>query len=544
MRKLAAVLASVAILLGAVALLRTWLDRVDRGGLSVEATPGPGVMTAPVTLRQVGPRRRAAQVEVDGRPVQLAAGSEEGRLVLDPDDLGPGLHVVSWDADYLGRPPRQATFAWLAGPFRAPGQVACAVRLTLGEEALERFGQTLESAVTEAVESIGGLPRVNTTAMTVKIVEAGIDATAQVEFEGRSSLRATLPLRLDIGEKGALRIGQRGPVEAEATGSVGTAAALKGGGLFAGLAELFKHPGRGLKGAVAAAQEKGAEETSRRVQRSFAENLPEVNARLARAFPRRLRTTLLGVEVGVDLAPCGAPRYLPGRAAILRYDARPLVTPPAGARPPEAAGSVEGPVAGGALPHFAPPPREAMTVAVSEDLVNAFLDAAWRSGGLAVATTDPAVVGRLNARLAYVADVRVERIALPLPPVIGVGEGAVRLGLGEVTVDLVEADNTETALVFALDGGASASVDADWIAVDLQAGRLHASCSRAVPGGVVRHPCFPDLVDALSDALHRRGSLRRLLPGRLGAPGAGLSLTDLALVPGAVVLRGRLDLVP
>ncbi len=539
MRRILAVVLSLAVLAGAGAGLAAWMVASRRAGLVVDARPAPPSLQGPVTLsvRRRGPGQ--VTLAVDGA-VQAAPG---GRLTVDPARLGPGLHTVTAGQRYLGRHPRQVAFTWLAGPFGRPGgTVPCAVRVSLAQGTVDTLAATLGALVKTRLASAKGLPPARQVTVGLHLVTGGLDASISARFAGGATLTARLPLAVSTAGPGLLQVSRRGPVKAVATGSLGVLASLKGGGVLAALGHLFAAPQEGLEGALRAARAAGRRETGKLVAAAAQTWLPEVNRRLAAALPKRLSVGLLGARLTVALTRCGDPRVVPGRALVLRYGARPSVTArgvTALAHP-----ATPGPVRRGIqVPAAGPLPRlRGVRLTLSEDLVSAILDAAWRSGALTAWAGDADRLAHLNRRLAAGLDLKVARLALALPPVARLSPAGISVALGELRVDL--AGPRPRRLAATLEGKVTVTVDDGTLEVGLAPTAVRASCGWPIAGGIGRQPCYPALLEGLDDRLAHLGPLTLTASNRAGRGPARLTVRRLVTGAGTLTLEGTLRLVP
>ena len=539
MRRVLAVVLSLAVLAGAGAGLAAWMVASRRSGLVVDAQPGPPSLEGPVTLsvRRRGPG--PVTLAVDG----VARPSPRGKLTVDPGRLGPGLHTLTVGQPYLGRRPRQVAFTWLAGPFGHPGAtVPCAVRVSLSQGTVDTLAAHLGALVKTRLAKVKGLPPAQRVTVGLHLVAGGLLASISAAFRDGATLTANLPLSVSTAGPGLLQVHPRGPVKALATGSLGVLASLKGGGITAALGHLFSAPQEGLSGALAAARAAGRRETGKLVTAAAQRWLPAVNQRLASALPRRLSLGLMGARLTVALTRCGDPRLVPGRAVVLRFGARPAVTAKGVKARPHPA--TPGPVRRGIrLPAAGPlPGLRGVHLTLSEDLISAVLDAAWRAGALEAWADDRGRVARLNRRLAAGLDLEVAHLALALPPVVRLSPAKIAVALGELRVDLTGARKQQLAAT--LEGKVTVTVDDGSAEVALAPTAVSASCGWPIAGGVGRQPCFPALLEGLTDRLDHLGPLSLTVPSRAGRGPARLTLTRVAAGAGTLTLEGTLRLAP
>jgi len=539
MRRILAVALSLAVLAGAGAGLAAWMVASRRSGLVVDARPAPPALGGEV---KISVRRRAPG------PVTVALDEKRldaprGRVTVEPGRLGPGLHTVTVRQPYLGRAPREVAFTWLAGPFGRPGAtVPCAVGVSLSQGTVDGLAAQLGGLVKDRLARARGLPPARRVTVGLHLVEGGLDASISAAFEDGATLTANLPLAVSTAGPGLLQVRRRGPVKAVATGSLGVLASLKGGGVLAALGHLFTAPQEGLAGALDAARAAGRREAGKLVSAAAEKWLPEVNRRLAGALPRRLSVGLLGARLTVALTRCGDPRVVPGRALWLRYGARPQVTVPG--RGPLADPATPGPLRRGIrVPAAAPVPgpRE-VRLTLSEDLVSAVLDAAWRQGALTAWADDADRLARLNRRLAAGLDLKVSHLALALPPVAHLDPKGISVALGELHVGL--AGDQHRDLVATLAGRLTVAIDGGTLEIGLTPTAVRASCGWPIDGGVGRQPCYPDLLEGLTDRLERLGPLSLTAPSRAGRGATRLTLTRVEAGQGMLTLEGRLRLAP
>lgn len=543
MKRALSVLFALGVLAASVLLLRAWLVHARRGGLTVLATPAPPTRTPPIVLRQVD-RGPEAEVRVDGAP-RVVAGGPRAALTLDLAALGPGLHTVSYERTYLGHPPRRAAFAWVEGPFAEPGTpVRCALSIALSQQAIDSLSGRLATMLRDALDGAKGLPHITSVSVHLPLVKGGVDARLEAMFADGSVVRAVLPMSLRGGAKGLLVLAQRGDLRASATGTLGTLASLKGGGILAALGSLITAPQKGFTGALAAARAAGRAETSRLLQKEVDAWLPKLNARLEGALPARISTGSARVRLLLSLSPCGTPRIVPGRALYLRYDARAGVRPGAGlgALPPKTPATPGPLVTGRSLPAAPRPLSRGVRITVSEDLVNALLDAAWRSGTLGGLLSDPARLASLRKRMARSLEISVAGFELALPPVVDLRSREAHLGIGELRVRLERRSHRTTTLVATLRARTRARVSRDRVSLSAQPSEVLASCSRPTGGGALRRPCFPDLEAEIERLAESDGALSIELPARLGSGRSRLSITSVHVGEGTLSLGGRLDL--
>ena len=541
MRRVLSVGVSVLLVAGAVYGLRWYVEHAGRRRLEVVMRAPPYPVDTPVDFEVVRrpPGRLSARVG-GARRIE-----DPERLRLDPNELGPGLHGVDFELDYLGRPPRQVGFGLLVGPFRKAGApLPCSVRVVVTRRVTDVLADALIAGLKRRLTK-APLPRVRTAQVALNLVSGGIDAKVRAEFEGDSEVEAQLPMGLRFSPGGDLELYRRGPVEAEATGALGTLAALKGGGIVAAIAKVIQDPSSGIDGALAAAKEAGDREAAREVERTLDAFLPEVNRALADAVPRRFGGEVLGARVAAHLSPCGSPIVQAGEALVLRYDAAVRVEDGSGGVEPggvpAAASRVPGPVrlhAEGLTADAAAGSGD-LVVSVSVDVLNALLDAAWRAGALGRIAADPEMLRRVNARLAGLASFRVESVSLPLPPVVEVRGGEVVAAAREIGVTLSRGDGRSVTLAAGVRGRVEATVEGGTLHLGARGQEASGSCSKEVEGGVLRWPCYPELIEGFSEVLARRGSVAARLPARWDTGLFPIEVTGVDVRDGAVHLRAR-----
>lgn len=529
---------SLLVLVAAIWGLHRWLDAAGEGDFRVLSAPGPGVLEGQVMLRQVGAFRDDAVLLVDGvaRPVP-----GDGRSVpLSADTFEPGLHTVSWEIQYMGQRARRATFTYLVGPFSSPGApVKCGVRVRLSQRLFDALARKLASVVQETLDQSRQLPPTRGVEVTLPLGDDAIEARVKVSFEDGSEIYASQPLVILHGKNSAVRLETRGRVRADVTGTLGALAALKGGGLMAALSQVLRNPTGGIDAALEAAQQAGRDLVQRELAQQISGFVERINDELRKAMPLKFGLRLFGQQLDLSLQKCGEANYQKGRALSLRYHARVVVTPEGGPAPPNA--RVPGPIARIRRPLSPRAKRgiDHITLTISEDLVNAALDSAWRNGSLAALGSDPAMIRRVNARLAGVASFRIESVHLPLPPVVVLREGRATFRVGEARVALLDESGGPVQLSFVTDGELSARRDGDEFALSARPLRVVASCTEPHPEGVLRRPCYPDLLGTLDRALAQRGDWVERVPASVKGERAALILREVVVRDGALDLGAR-----
>lgn len=536
----AATVVSLALLAGAGLLLHRLIVAVD-GGLVVARTGGSVLDGAPIVFEVGGAPDRDPILTVDGagRP------SANGRLTLSPGDLSPGLSTVAWEVRYLGRRPREATFSVLSGPFADPGgEVACAMRVAVGPAAAEALAAPLGEAVRGGIAEVPVLPGVSVLRLSPHLVDEGLDVVVDVDFDEGSRLHAMVPLALLWDDAGSLAVRRRGPVDASVTGTLGTMAAFRGGGITAALEALAREPRRGLQAAVEAAREAGRAEAAREIEAQVDRWLPEANRTLARQLPRRIAMDLEGGRVILDLSPCGEPVVEGGRAMLLRYHATPRVHAPdrRGAAAP-AVDSVPGPLRlrDAPLPAAAPDAVPGLTLTFSEDLLNAVVHAAWHHRLLDGIVGAPDRIEALNATLSAFSPYRVSAVGFDLPPVLHAEEGGLKARVGELRLTLTESGRPAPDLVAHADAAVAALAEGLNLRLSLAATAVRASCSVSDGGHAVRHPCLSDLVGEAEAMLVERATLDLAVPLDDFADGFRIRLEGIRTRPGELDLVAVLD---
>jgi hypothetical protein len=542
LKSLLAALVSVAVLFTTGVLLHRAVSRTPED-LVVSRVGGAILDDAPIVFEASGAPGRDVVLTLDEEAVADPV-MQNGQVILMPGSLPPGMHAVSWEVRYLGRRPREAAFAVLAGPFTEPGAtVPCAIRAAVGQEAVVAIATPLVEAIFEGVADVAVLPPAERVGLSPRLVDGGLDVSIEVDFDEGSQLRATVPLGVLLSPEGELAAHRRDDVEATVTGTLGTMAAIRGGGIGAALESLARRPRGGLQAALEAAREAGREEAAREITRQVDRWLPEMNRALADRMPSRLSMVLGDARVVLELSPCGEPGVPDGRALVMRYDARPRVVPLVGDAPDlpdrEAA---PGPLRRhdaplGLLP---PAPVPGMSMTFSEDLLNAALHEAWRVGALDRMLGDARRLEEINATLAAYSALQIRSLDLDLPPILEAGEAGLRGKVGELRLGLVSDGEPVSDMVAVAEAEISAAVDGARVSLALESAAVRASCSIAENGVHVRRPCLSDLVGEAEAMIGRRFAFDMTVPVQEFAEGVRLRLEAVRARPGELELVASL----
>ncbi|MDF1562424.1 MAG: hypothetical protein P1V51_05230 [Deltaproteobacteria bacterium] len=528
--RIVAALGSLLLLSGAALGLQQWLRALSGERPRVEVTPPGPVLQLPTVIVARGEARKGS-FTLDGAPVPEGLQKDRRTVMLGPADLTPGLHQLAWKQTFVGQRERGVSLGMMVGPFREAGEATpCALKATVRQAALDTFSPELSLLVREKAAAVKGLPKIVRSEARLLLVEGGLDAQTKVTFADGSELQAIVPLALAPKLDAPVQVKLRGDVKVDVSGAVGAMASLKGGGLLAALAEVVQRPERGLEGALSAARQAGNEVVRAEVQGALEGWLSRFDEELKELFPTELSTELLGVRARLTLTPCGTPKVRPGKALILRHGIG-LAIDAEGLAPPSAAADLPGPVRreGAELDGRTGPGAAPISLQLSPAAIDAFLDAAWRSGALSLLGADPELVRRTNARLAGRVSFRLRSVELRLPPVLELGGAQSLLRASEATLHLEEQEAGPVDLVLSGAASLEAKVGERTMVLTARATGVEGSCRRDDGDTEVREPCYPELLSALSDVLvtqgtlsHERGSALGLSRARVWVSGVGL----------------------